>query len=311
MLDAPMHHEPPLPDAPNLDRVVVCTDGEAQSSGAIRAAMLIADRQGIVPRVLHVIPGGPYAASWSAEGLTVFDSAEIEGARVELAKKIVAHQLRRAHAPTEWPVELARGTKASSIVRAAREHRADLLVMGGGDHRLIDKLVWGETVLDVLREGDTPLLAVPAHRGRQLNTAVAGVDFGDASVRAAMLAAKLVEPGGTLHLVHVEPSLPLRAIEGDGWWRAHQLGVEDSLAMLDRQLRHLASIRIERHVRAGDPAMCLLEFARSVRADLVATGRERHGWLDRVMIGSVATAMVRAGRSAVLVVPTRSVPRTT
>jgi hypothetical protein len=56
-------------------------------------------------------------------------------------------------------------------------------------------------------------------------------------------------------------------------------------------------------VRHGDPATELLAFANSVGADLIATGSHGHGFVARMLVGSVATKIIRYSTCSVLAVP--------
>jgi hypothetical protein len=49
-----------------------------------------------------------------------------------------------------------------------------------------------------------------------------------------------------------------------------------------------------------------MAFAASVNADLIATGSHGHGFMARLLIGSVATKLVRCSTHSVLVVPHRA-----
>jgi len=53
----------------------------------------------------------------------------------------------------------------------------------------------------------------------------------------------------------------------------------------------------------GDPATELLAFAASINADLIATGSHGRGFVGRMLIGSVATRIVRCSTCSVLTVP--------
>ena len=53
----------------------------------------------------------------------------------------------------------------------------------------------------------------------------------------------------------------------------------------------------------GLPAEELIAFAAGHDADLIAVGRHGHRWLERLLVGSVTTAVVRESERSVLVVP--------
>jgi nucleotide-binding universal stress UspA family protein len=55
-------------------------------------------------------------------------------------------------------------------------------------------------------------------------------------------------------------------------------------------------------VLRGDPAATLLARVQQERAPLLAVGAERVGAVDRLLVGSVATSLLRTARSGMLVV---------
>jgi nucleotide-binding universal stress UspA family protein len=53
----------------------------------------------------------------------------------------------------------------------------------------------------------------------------------------------------------------------------------------------------------GDPARRVVVFAAGVRGDLIATGSHGRGFVARLLVGSVATQIVRASPCSVLTMP--------
>ena len=53
----------------------------------------------------------------------------------------------------------------------------------------------------------------------------------------------------------------------------------------------------------GDPAASLLSMAQQTQCDLIAVGTQRHSVLERLIVGSVATRVLRSARCSVLAVP--------
>ena len=53
----------------------------------------------------------------------------------------------------------------------------------------------------------------------------------------------------------------------------------------------------------GDPASSLLSFAQQAQCDLIAVGTQRSSFLERLVVGSVATRVLRTSRCGVLAVP--------
>jgi nucleotide-binding universal stress UspA family protein len=63
------------------------------------------------------------------------------------------------------------------------------------------------------------------------------------------------------------------------------------------------------HETRGTPAEALLDYAEETRCDLIAAGSAHHGRVERWMVGSVSTELVRDGRRSVLIVPPTGAPR--
>ena len=145
-----------------------------------------------------------------------------------------------------------------------------------------------------------------------LRTVVAALDFSAGSEAALVRAADLAErAGATLHLLHGDvlfrssgdgalpdraPSSALRVrIER---FAADALGLPDSAA-LDALGPTVAVVR---DVTA--PA-AVLRYAESVEADLLVLGTHGRSGLSRLLVGSVAEAVVAAAPCPVLTVPNR------
>jgi nucleotide-binding universal stress UspA family protein len=124
---------------------------------------------------------------------------------------------------------------------------------------------------------------------KRLSSLLVGIDGSERSERAARQAIGLARQSrGTVTLLHV----------GD-WTEA----IADQHARLrghDVPVHYLAA--------AGDPAVELVAAADSVRADLVVIGTRGRFGARRVLLGSVAEAVVRAARTSVLVVRGEPIP---
>jgi nucleotide-binding universal stress UspA family protein len=146
------------------------------------------------------------------------------------------------------------------------------------------------------------VLAVPENQTRAPVSIVVACDFSETSFRAARLAIALAAPAATIYLVHVAPRDHTR-YEWDGWGKAYRQDALDSLNKVKQQLRPGDRAIIQTIMLQGDTAAELLRFATNVNADLIATGSHGHGFMARLLIGSVATRIVRAATCSVLTVP--------
>jgi nucleotide-binding universal stress UspA family protein len=230
-------------------------------------------------------------------------SAALMAQRVALLRGDVARALSVSPSGSpQWPLTVLAGTPSHTLAAHATACHASLLVMGLGRHSPLDRLFGRDTALATLRETAVPLLAVGQAYPRVLSHVVVGVDFGAASTAAAALALRLLAPGGRLSLVHVAPRFA-RPVEGWEQWDAEYAGSLPALfqALVSR-LAVPAETAVDTVMLRGDPAATLLARAQQERAPLLAVGAEHLGVVDRLLVGSVATSLLRTARCGVLVV---------
>jgi nucleotide-binding universal stress UspA family protein len=147
-----------------------------------------------------------------------------------------------------------------------------------------------------------PVLAAASGMDRAPARIVVACDFSETSLRAARLAVELAAPGASVWLAHVAPRDAAR-YEWDGWGKAYRQDALDLLMKTRDQLRPPADMNIQTVMLQGDAATELLAFAGSVQADLIATGSHGHGFVARLLIGSIATRILRTSTISVLTVP--------
>lgn len=202
-----------------------------------------------------------------------------------------------------FPTEVLVGAPPRVLASEAARRGAAMLVMGIGRHNPLDRLFGTETTLATLRESTVPVLAVGANFPSSPRHAVVGLDFSDASVRAAKLALRLVGPKGHLTLVHVRPRFEHPSVDWQAWDADYGRTLPPLFDKVREQLSPPLSVTLETVTVRGDPAPALLAFAQQANADLIAVGTQRHSFMERLVVGSVATRVLRTARSAVLAVP--------
>ncbi|HEX8718099.1 MAG TPA: universal stress protein [Gemmatimonadaceae bacterium] len=279
--------------------LLVVTTGE-DGSAALQAARLLASRRAAQVSVLSVIEPDP---------ATVFESQfavsmpEYAARRLELRKAAVAEQVREvAGSAAAWPVDVRFGATAPAIAAVADRLDAALIIMGSGKHDPITRLLAGETTLRTIRQANRPVLAVASDFRALARVAVAAVDFSPSSVMAARRALDLLGEGATLYLVHVwsrhgdHPSMKARD-------EAYEQRLPGLFTRLEEEVAAPAGVTVQPVSLLGARVEELLKFAESYGADLIAAGRQGHGFLERLLVGSVTTALLRGATCAVLVVP--------
>ncbi len=278
--------------------VIVATDGREQSDTALVAGgLLAAPNDGL--RVITVVKPMPIVSPEAQ--LPV--SPDVEASRRAEAKRTVKEQLARVwQAPLAAEIEIYDGDPATMIANVAHECGASIIVSGLGRHRVMDRLFGDETALRLIRVAAVPVLAVGAEFTAAPRRIVVAIDFSETSLRAARLALELAAPAATIYLTHVAPR-DATLYDWNGWGSNYKQDAGEALQRMREQLRVPKDMTVQRVLLQGDPATELLAFAASVNADLVATGSHGHGFVARMLIGSVTTRILRCSTCSVLTVP--------
>ena len=313
--DADVPLEVPMPPVSLGDQlrycpVIVAVSGELAGAGPVRVASALEARYGSRVSAVQVLDVSdlplptPLPEAFTFARNIIGDAPYAEDARAR--RQQFSDWLGR---PNEWPVHVSVGAAAYEILRYAESQGAALIVMGLRHHGVVDRILRDETTLTVARRsrgavlGVTPTLIGLPHR------AIVGVDFGPASIRAARAALDVLghrrsTDGTMLRLVYVDRSgVDGRHEDTAGEALIKHLGVDSAFEQLVRELAAPPGVHIECVTRHGLPAAELLECADESRADLIAIGSLRHERLERWILGSVTTEVVRDGRCSVLVIP--------
>lgn len=199
---------------------------------------------------------------------------------------------------------------AAEINELAREQHVSIIVVDHGEHGMLHRLGGEDISLEVVRGGHTPVYAVDAHEPAQLRRVVVAVDFSAPSIRAAQLAVALIGPpaeGGdaVVSLLHVNPGFDGSAATYAAWAADYEKRTARMFEALRAMLRpHVPDgVLLETRVMRGLVFDCIRDAAIELEADLIALGTRSAGWLDRMLVGSVATDVLRHVRRSVLVVP--------
>lgn len=203
-------------------------------------------------------------------------------------------------------LEIRCGDPAAAIAKLAHKTGATLVVCGLGKHRIADRVFGDETALRLMRLADVPVFAVAEGMSHAPQRIVVACDFSETSLRAARLSIELASSNATLYLAHVAPR-DSGQYEGSGWAAAYKQDATEGLAKTLEQLRPPAGMLVHSVVLQGDAATELLALAGSVKADLIATGSHGHPFVARMLIGSVATRIIRMSTRSVLIVPNAAV----
>jgi nucleotide-binding universal stress UspA family protein len=284
-----------------LGPILVATDGTTSASAALKATALLADRTGANVTVLAVLEPLPLVAA--DYGLLLPPSETDEARRQALSQRVREQVTETVGARPQWGVEIRDGDPAAVIARTAREGGARLIVSGIGHHDLLDRMFGGETALHTLRLSKVPVLAVaPKFVALPQRVAIA-IDFSEPSIIAARIALALLPSATMVYLVHVAPRLELQPEAYAAWMSDYAEGVEPAFERVRARLEIPAGVTVETMTLTGKPTKSLLEFAKSAHIDAIVTGSRGAGLVDRILVGSTATGLIRGANCSVLAVP--------
>ena len=232
--------------------------------------------------------------------LLVNDRTPAAGAATQVADSLGARW--RVPPRTITPEVEGAPIDPAEILRVADEQQSELIVVGLRPHAFLDRVFRDETALAVMRNASVPVLAVTPTLTRLPRTIAVAVDFSRASIAAARVALTLVEDGGSLLLVYVEPGVE-HLTGNEGFGVIYAQGVSAAFARLRQELCGDRNVNIEALVLNGRVAGELLSFAERADVDVLAVGSQRHSIAHRAFLGSVTTALARAATRSLLVVP--------
>ncbi len=275
--------------------IIVATDGQEQSDAALVMGRLLAGSSDAIRIVIALepvplIPEAPIPMP-----------LDVESERRDEARREAESQAKRV-IDEAVDVEVHDGDPATVIAALAHQASATMVVAGLGRHRVSDRIFGDETALRLIRAADVPVFATAPGAVSAPRRIVVGMDFSETSLRAARLALEIAAKGATIYLTHVAPR-DSSFHDWKEWGATYKVSVGDALERAREQLRVPDGIAVQKVMLQGDPATELLAFAASVNADLIANGSHGRAFVARMLIGSVATRVVRCSTCSVLTVP--------
>ena len=286
-----------------LPSLLLATDGTPGAMGAVRLAREAAAVHGARVEVVAVHDPSPLLSGFDDPFLSAYSAYEIEA--VESLRRRVAAQLAEVGgAAPSWDVTVKRGPIGAMIARASSELGATLILLGLRYYGRREHWIGRETPLRVMHLAHAPVLAVPPYAQGLPRRALIATDLGPVSLGAAREARAMLSAGGALHLAYVLP----RECESGGlldaeWKGGCRARVEQRLAAIAEDLTHGSDLHGHVHLLSGEPGDAILRLARETVPDLIAVGSHSYSLFERLLLGSVASHIVRGAHCAVLVAP--------
>ncbi|HEV8363614.1 MAG TPA: universal stress protein [Gemmatimonadaceae bacterium] len=281
--------------------ILLATDGLKDADAAVRISARLSESTRRPVTVVAVLEPPPLV---TGEYGFVVPVADVWKDRRDAMLARVQKQIDAVAGPThDWPIEVLTGHPPNIIARTAEMLDAALIVMGLGDHGIVDRALGGETALRTLRTARRPVLAVPAVCNILPSRAILGVDFSETSVAAARCALNLLPSLTDIELVHVAPRWDLQPAAYAEWRIEYERRLAPPLGRVMRDIDAPPGVVLTSAIREGNPTRQLLAAAVEYDADLVIVGSRGLGFLERLLIGSTATGIVRGAQLAVFAYP--------
>lgn len=279
-----------------LGPVLIATDLSIHSDEALRFALRLRPAP---LRIVHALTRSDPSVYGLTEGALrrALDEGTADG---HITTAVERATERAGSVPIDWQES---ADPAATIVEAATEAGADLVVVGTHGRTGFQRLALGSVAERVLRQAPCPILVVPFAPTRPWSeygtrTVVCAVSMTASGRTVADAAVRFAEALGAdapvlLHAADGSAAARLRTVaEG-----AAAAGEPDGIrASLDEDLGPIYNAE-------GDAGDAILRRAEAVQADLLVVGTGQRTGAARAL-GSVAARVVRAAPCPVLVVPT-------
>jgi nucleotide-binding universal stress UspA family protein len=277
--------------------IVVGYDRSEQAQDALALGKLLAEASGASLTVGGVI-------------LTHTALGNRDGASHE-SEDTYARELRQAAESAGAEVLAIRSRSPARGLRdLAAETGAELVVVGSPRHSNTEHALAGTLGTKLLHRSPTSVSVAPLGYARRapaaLTEIVVGYDGSQEAQIALRDATALARTSDALLKIVAVAEPPLNAYEGGdgpgpGWYELRSELERDTRERLNEALNTLpADVRVEPLLVRGQPATVLVEIAKDDGA-LLMLGSRSYGTLRRVLLGTVATALVRAARCPMVV----------
>lgn len=141
-----------------------------------------------------------------------------------------------------------------------------------------------------------------------LRSVLCPTDFSEVSYKAEAYATAVARHfGAALHLLHVDPPMPMLAPYGEIPVDPRLFEDQREAALADLSSAaaraRAAGVTVETTLCGGQPAREILSAATAMRPDLVVIGTHGHGGVEHLLLGSVTEKVMRKAPCPVMVVP--------
>lgn len=285
-----------------LENILIGTSLTDESDRIVKTALELARASGAKAHVVHAFTPPSAFGGFPAEYRV--GESEWMDAEKEVLRERIEQQIRRL-APEGFDRVhgyLEEGPPHRVLARMAQELKPGLIVVGAVEerNRLLRPL--GSTADRVVRQAVCPVLMIRPESTFPPARVLAPVDLSETSAGTLRCALELLEQAG-IHAPALEALFVLSPAEASIHFSPEQISYlarEELKRFADREI---PAVHLERQVRSGLPWEQILKEAKDIRADLMVLGTHGRSGLERLLLGSVTSDVLREARCTLLVVP--------
>lgn len=291
-----------------LRTVLIGTSLGEESDSVVRSGLAVARAAGARVHLVHAFPDGPQLAGPEA-GLGEDFTEEM---RFWCEEKLREQTGRLGLGEPELSrAEAVAGPPHRVLIETAQRARADLIVVGATDSGPLAVELLGSTADRVLRKATCPVLLVRGGLRMPPRRVLAPVDLsplsGDAYRCGLDLLGQLgkggeIEVRAVYALSFMDKLAELHRKEGAVSFEETERASGEELRRFVLENGVNAPFEVETALLPGEARFEILHELREHPADLVVLGTHGRGGLDRLMMGSVASAVARKAPCSVLLI---------
>jgi len=288
----------------NLKTIVIGTSLKDTSDAIVRTGVRIAQATGAAPWLVHSYALQAFPSEFGAVD-AVWMEEQMKGLREGLVEQ--GRETGLADLPGFGPgqLRLEIGPAHQQIVELARRVQADLIVVGAAESGALHHALMGATADGVIRMAPCPVFVVRPEAAFPPVRVEIPVDLSPVSSHAFRRGLEFLARLG-VPLAETEALFILNVLEARGslQFSAGQIEhfAQDELRRFLEENGQAGSLGLAR-VRTGYPRDEILAVLEERRVDLAVLGTHGRRGFERLMVGSVAAAVMHRAACNLLVVP--------
>ncbi|MEO8550150.1 MAG: universal stress protein [Kofleriaceae bacterium] len=293
-----------------LSTILAGADVSIPSDQAIDRAAALAAQHGAKLILVHAVANEHLAEEERDEDV-VQKLGEVSAAmNAEVAKRLRVRLDQLKAQGIDAELASVAGAPGEVVAQLARDHAAELIVVGTHGHTGISRFLLGSVATAILRHAPCDVLVTRGtSSSAPFKKPLVAMDFSAASKRALRHTAAISEAGAPIEIIHAW-ELPAGSwgasffgVDRFPWSQIRDVVVESAKKKGDKLVAESASLGHPVHVELvqGAPTPVVTHAAERGGHDLIAVGTHGHGGFRKLLLGSVAESVIRHAPCSVLV----------